>query len=344
MRKKILCVLMTAALTTAVQAASIFEAKNSVPCGHLADSVVFALDVSGSMMNRDEGAELTRAEQAREFVVKILEEAADKAPAKASVITLAPFTKLVPEGEFKPEDMRKTLDERLPRLEVFGRPTWVGERAMTHLSTPAAGTQAMVVVTDGEVELKRDAHRKLAEALNAYKAANPSAALRLVSAARTDEEKASVEALKAEVQFAGVYELDALVADDAQRKAFVTDAFWRECPKVEVVEIQDIYFDFDKSTLTPDSVERLKEAVAFVKTRDPSETITIAGWTDFRGSDAYNAGLSKRRADAVKTFFEKEGIDPARMSTEGNGKSFKYDNETAEGRHMNRRVELIFTK
>lgn len=59
-----------------------------------------------------------------------------------------------------------------------------------------------------------------------------------------------------------------------------------------VIEIQDVYFDFDKSIVTTESAERLNKAIEILKNRS-DEKVVIVGWTDWTGSDAYNANLSK---------------------------------------------------
>ena len=82
--------------------------------------------------------------------------------------------------------------------------------------------------------------------------------------------------------------------------------------------------------------------MAVINSRDKSEKIEIRGWTDWIGSDKYNAGLSQRRANAVRNYFIKHGVDADRLTARGMGKSFKYTNKTNDGRWMNRRVELIF--
>ena len=111
-----------------------------------------------------------------------------------------------------------------------------------------------------------------------------------------------------------------------------------------VVELQDVLFDFDKAELTAEGKEILQKALKVVESREPSERFTILGWTDWTGSDAYNAELSQRRAEAVKAFFEENGVAAERMDSQGRGKSFLYDNSTKEGRRLNRRVELLFEK
>lgn len=68
----------------------------------------------------------------------------------------------------------------------------------------------------------------------------------------------------------------------------------------------------------------------------------IVGWTDSAGSDAYNGKLSLARAETVKRYFAGHGVDPERMTVRGAGKSFAYDNRTAHGRWMNRRVDIRF--
>jgi OOP family OmpA-OmpF porin len=72
-----------------------------------------------------------------------------------------------------------------------------------------------------------------------------------------------------------------------------------------------------------------------------AEVMIAVGHTDAVGSDAYNAKLSLRRADAVKAYLVSKGLDPARLYTEGKGESQPVaDNATAEGRARNRRVTI----
>jgi OOP family OmpA-OmpF porin len=107
-----------------------------------------------------------------------------------------------------------------------------------------------------------------------------------------------------------------------------------------VVRLRGIEFAFDKSDVTAGSrplldvaVERLSEC--------PEINITISGYTDGIGTEAYNNDLSYRRAEATKNYFVGKGIDSKRLSTEGLGESQPIaSNDTAEGRSVNRRVEL----
>ena len=70
--------------------------------------------------------------------------------------------------------------------------------------------------------------------------------------------------------------------------------------------------------------------------------VEVAGHTDSIGTDEYNQGLSLRRAEAVRNYLVDKGIAADRLSIKGYGESQPVaDNATADGRFMNRRVELI---
>ena len=163
-----------------------------------------------------------------------------------------------------------------------------------------------------------------------------------MSAAYTQAEREGIEKLAAVSSCARVERLEGLMKDEALWKNFVEEVFYKDCSQVETVELRGVNFAFDKSVIGENGRRILDDALKVIASRDPSETITIRGWTDWTGTDAYNAGLSQRRADAVKAYFVEHGVDPARLAAEGMGKSFKYTNHTGDGRWMNRRVDLIF--
>jgi outer membrane protein OmpA-like peptidoglycan-associated protein len=102
-----------------------------------------------------------------------------------------------------------------------------------------------------------------------------------------------------------------------------------------------VLFDFNKDTLTEADLKELQKAVAFVK-KYPGARIRLDGYTDSIGTDSYNIKLSERRATAVMNYLVKEAdVDSSKITAVGHGKADPVaDNETAEGRAKNRRVEI----
>jgi len=102
----------------------------------------------------------------------------------------------------------------------------------------------------------------------------------------------------------------------------------------------DFLFSVNSSTLLPGAYDEL-ERVAQVLNQYPQTTIRISGHTDSTGSADYNQKLSERRAQSVKTALTGMGVDPARMTIIGYGKSKPIaGNDTESGRQKNRRVEI----
>ncbi len=100
-------------------------------------------------------------------------------------------------------------------------------------------------------------------------------------------------------------------------------------------------FDFNKADVRPEGRDILDRAVKTLK-EHPDVKVVVEGHTDSVGSDAYNKKLSERRAEAVKRYLVRHGVDPSRVRTEGYGKSRPVaDNNTAEGRAKNRRAEVV---
>lgn len=102
-----------------------------------------------------------------------------------------------------------------------------------------------------------------------------------------------------------------------------------------------VLFEFGKAQLMPVAQERLLAVVTYLKEINPEDHITIAGYTDSVGSESDNLRLSKERAEAVKAFLVKNGIDASRTKTMGYGEARPIaGNGTAGGRAHNRRVEI----
>jgi OOP family OmpA-OmpF porin len=103
---------------------------------------------------------------------------------------------------------------------------------------------------------------------------------------------------------------------------------------------KDIKFDFDKATLRPES-KPILDGIYEALRDNPELKVEIQGHTCWIGTDAYNMGLSQRRANTVMKYLNAKGIAASRMTAKGFGESQPIDtNKTKEGRANNRRVEL----
>ena len=112
-------------------------------------------------------------------------------------------------------------------------------------------------------------------------------------------------------------------------------------PKVErTIILDDVLFDFDKSTIKPEAAQILDRLVAFMN-ENKDKQVALSGHTDNVGTEAYNMGLSNRRWMSVRDYVVKKGVDGSRVSGQGFGESKPIaDNKTAAGRAKNRRVEI----
>ena len=103
-----------------------------------------------------------------------------------------------------------------------------------------------------------------------------------------------------------------------------------------------VFFDWDKSDITPEAASILDNAAAAYQ-QNGQASVMLAGHADKSGSDKYNLGLSQRRADSVKAYLAGKGVPEAALSTEAFGESRPLV-ETADGvrEPQNRRVEITF--
>jgi len=114
-------------------------------------------------------------------------------------------------------------------------------------------------------------------------------------------------------------------------------------PNATIV-LNNIFFDFDKATLKPESAPELDRLIAMLKEKSTME-VEISGHTDNTGPAAYNLSLSERRAKTVVAYIVRGGIPKERLTVQFFGETKPTDtNETKEGRSKNRRVEFLILK
>ena len=126
----------------------------------------------------------------------------------------------------------------------------------------------------------------------------------------------------------------------------VVDA--KGCPKATAEgatrKFDDVHFEFDKSELAAQEQAKLDNTantISGLSKTYPNLKVDVSGHTDWIGTDGYNQGLSERRANTVKSYLSRKGVDAGRINTFAYGESKPIaTNETAEGRAQNRRVEV----
>ena len=104
--------------------------------------------------------------------------------------------------------------------------------------------------------------------------------------------------------------------------------------------LKNIFFDFDKATLRPESTNELERLTKLLNDV-PTLKIEISGHTDSKGADEYNKTLSNNRAKAVLDYLVKAGITAGRLTSAGYGEEQPIStNDTDDGRQLNRRTEF----
>lgn len=123
-------------------------------------------------------------------------------------------------------------------------------------------------------------------------------------------------------------------------KPFLKDIYLQKPQTGSSIIMRNIFFDFNQSTLQPESFIELDYLVEFLNNNKEIK-IEISGHTDNQGSDEINDKLSLERAQSVYNYVVSKGISPERLTYNGYGKRKPIaENDTEEGRAQNRRTEI----
>jgi outer membrane protein OmpA-like peptidoglycan-associated protein len=179
------------------------------------------------------------------------------------------------------------------------------------------------------------AARATAEAQAAQSAAQAQQADAAAAAARDREKQAQDAAAQAQLQ---QQQLRAALLAQFNRVLPTTDT-----PRGLKVNMADVLFAFGKYDLQPAAREALAKFSGIVIAH-PGLHLSVEGYTDSVGSDAFNQTLSEQRANAVRDYLVQQGLDPTQITATGFGKADPVaSNDTAQGRQQNRRVEIIIS-
>ena len=177
---------------------------------------------------------------------------------------------------------------------------------------------------------------------DAAKAKAASDAALATSQAETDAAKAKAQAETEKAQLAG----QQAESDKASLRARLSQQLssvlqTRDSARGLIVNMSDVLFDTAAFTLKPGAREKLSK-VAGILLAYPGLNIEVDGHTDNVGGDEYNQNLSDQRAESVRAYLVAQGVPTGSVTAKGFGKTQPVGtNDTAEGRQLNRRVELV---
>ncbi len=130
-------------------------------------------------------------------------------------------------------------------------------------------------------------------------------------------------------------------AHNAQLIVLLQELHAKQTERGMVVTINDVLFDTNRAELKPGGMRSIEKLGALLKD-DPDRRVQVEGFTDSTGSQATNEALSARRAESVRMALLNQGVAADRVTAKGMGPAYPVaSNDSAAGRQMNRRVEIV---
>ncbi len=319
------------------------------------DNFIVVLDQSGSMAQAKANAGEQKLDKAI-AAVKRLDQAVPELGYTSSVSLFAPYKMVSQSAIYQTGSIGTAAESFKPPFNSF---TTLGDGLTT--IAPAvgklSGETALIMFTDGAWNAGVD---PVAAARTLY-SQNPDLCIHVVSYADTPVGKQTIDAIKALSGCSIVVDAKSLESDAAMAQ-FARDVLYEErqpapkpvapaptpapapapapAPVAKEVITFNLLFDFDKANIKDEMIPVLEE-VKMILQNDSDTAFVLSGHTDSTGPEAYNQGLSERRAASVKKWLTDNGVAPSQLETVGYGETRpKYTNDTREGRKLNRRVEL----
>ncbi|WP_461211082.1 OmpA family protein [Desulfocurvus sp. DL9XJH121] len=314
------------------------------------DGFVFFADYSGSMAM----THATEKQKKISLAKQAMQAMNAKIPAlgyQAGLDTFAPYGDLW-RGPYTAAAMDTAVQGIGEDFPIFGRTTPMGDglSSLRPVLDGMPGKVAVIIFSDGR---NNEGIDPVAEASAMSADYQGRVCFHVVSFADEAKGQKILDDIAALAPCSVAASGPALLADQAAMDRFVRDVFYDEvsvakkampkaAPKEEVIEVIElrINFDFDSATIRDDMRPILDEAAGLLK--DADRPAVLSGHTCNIGPENYNQGLSERRAKSVKQYLVGKGIPAVGLGTNGYGETMpKYDNNTLEGRKLNRRVEII---
>ena len=129
----------------------------------------------------------------------------------------------------------------------------------------------------------------------------------------------------------------------AQLESQLSDLSAKKTERGIIITLGDVLFGTDQARLNPEGM-RTAQKLADILQQNPQRTVLVEGFTDSTGSAEHNQELSERRAAAVRSALQLQGVNRDRIAVRGYGEAFPVAaNDTAQNRQLNRRVEIVLS-
>jgi outer membrane protein OmpA-like peptidoglycan-associated protein len=312
----------------------LFEARNAVRIAQIAQADKYAATslakAQQQLQNAEDvyrrGSEKKSVEAAAREVVETAEEArvmAVKQKAELDAQAAAAAAKKAAEEQAAAE-LKRRQDAELARQQAEQ-----AKAEALRMKQEAEQAAAEAARQKQEAEAAAAAARAQQEAAQAAaEQASREKAAALDQAEQARQAAAKAEAEKADLRAQLLAQLNSILQT-------------RDSARGLIVNMSDVLFDTGSSTLKSAAREKLAK-ISGILLAHPGLTLQIEGHTDSVGSDDFNQQLSERRADTVRDFLAEQGVAASAITARGFGKTQPVaSNETAEGRQLNRRVELV---
>lgn len=351
--KKMLSAL-TIALVAILALGSIASAESRIVLKPKVDAFAYFVDTSPSM---DQSYKATGNPKIVSAInaLKKLNSVVPELGYQSALYTMPDFATYSPLGTFSKSNMARGLSAISTDLPFFQSTPMA--KGFTNLDNTVAkwdGKFAVIFVSDGLSNVGRNPAVIVSDMAKKY---GDRFCLHVISVADTPSGIATLKRLAA-LTPCGVFVEASDLSNKAVLDKFAQDVFYTQEEEliVEVVEeveviavpvpvqekivFRNLNFGFDKYQITDEMIPSLTEAAALLE-EFPNLKVMVGGHTDSTGPEAYNQGLSERRAKSVADWMAENGISTDRLQVKGYGEmNPKYDNTTREGRKLNRRVEI----
>lgn len=272
------------------------------------------------------------AEDARVLTLRKKEDEREQAARRAAAEAQA-------KAQADAEAAKRDADQAQAQANEDARKRAEAEQARAQAEQQQAALQAQQQQAESQLATARnaadDAQRKLQDAQNQ------------LAQAEQERQQAEVQSQQAQqqTQVAQRQAQEAIQQKEEMRARLLAQLNQvlqtRDTARGLIVSMPDVLFDFNKYTLKSEARERLAKISGIVEAY-PGLKLQVEGHTDSIGSDQYNLELSEKRADSVRAYLVSNGVSPDSVKSEGFGKADPVaDNSTAQGRKLNRRVDMI---